>query len=406
MHLIPSHEDRPADDPIFSLHQEATARKGRGESVVDATIGVLLDESGELCILPTAARAVREVETSEWASYAPIAGTPEFRRAVIDDLLGSSADLRASAVAVATPGGSGALRHAVANFLEPGHAALTTSWYWSPYKTLCDESDRRLETFDMFSKSGVLDVGALDTAMARQLASQGRVLLFVNDPAHNPTGYSMSDDDWRSVVDVIAARAARAPVALVVDCAYMLYGPRTAQSLPPLLQPLLGSAAVLFAWSASKSYTHYGLRVGALVACIGDARERAMVESALSYSCRGTWSNCNRGGQAAITRLLCDRRLADACSSERAALRATLSARVDAFNDLGPQRGLSYPRYDGGFFVTVFDGSPKEKAASMREKGVYVVPQAIAGRGGALRVALCAVALRDVPRLVEALATA
>ena len=40
MHLIPSHQGRPSDDPIFTVHQEATARKQRGESVVDASIGV------------------------------------------------------------------------------------------------------------------------------------------------------------------------------------------------------------------------------------------------------------------------------------------------------------------------------------------------------------------------------
>src|SRR5579859_1986468 len=61
MHLIPSHRDRPSDDPIFSLHQEASQRKRRGEDVVDATIGVLLDDEGDLSILPSAARAVREV---------------------------------------------------------------------------------------------------------------------------------------------------------------------------------------------------------------------------------------------------------------------------------------------------------------------------------------------------------
>lgn len=405
MNLIASHQGRPSDDPIFSLHQEAALRQRRGESILDATIGVLLDDDGRLSVLPAAARAVGEVQPSDWASYAPIAGMPEFRRAVIDDLLGESMDLHGSAVSVATPGGSGALRHAVANFLEPGQSALTTSWYWSPYKTLCDESDRRLETFEMFTHGGAFDVGALGAAMGRQLATQGRVLLFINDPAHNPTGYSMTDDDWRAVVEAIGAHCARGPVTIVVDCAYVLYGPRAPRSLCPLLRPLLGKAALLFSWSASKSYTHYGLRVGALVACIGDPRERAMVESALSYSCRGTWSNCNRGGQAAITRLLTDPDLAEACGRERAALKASLLGRVNAFNELARPRGLRYPRYDGGFFVTIFDDSPQEKAAAMRERGVYVVPQtAGAGGSGVLRLALCAVASKDVPRLVEVLA--
>src|SRR5208283_1240477 len=120
MHLIPSHQGRPANDPIFALHAEATERQRRGEAIVDASIGVILDEDGTLAILPSASRAVREVPPAEWASYAPIAGTPEFLRAVIDDLLGGEPEMKAASIAVATPGGSGALRHAIANFLEPG----------------------------------------------------------------------------------------------------------------------------------------------------------------------------------------------------------------------------------------------------------------------------------------------
>jgi hypothetical protein len=42
----------------------------------------------------------------------------------------------------------------------------------------------------------------------------------------------------------------------------------------------------------------------------------------------------------------------------------------------------------------------------MRARGVYVLPQGKDGASGALRVALCSVAERDVPQLVEALDTA
>jgi aspartate/tyrosine/aromatic aminotransferase len=140
------------------------------------------------------------------------------------------------------------------------------------------------------------------------------------------------------------------------------------------------------------------------VACIADPKERAMVESALSYSCRGTWSNCNRGGLAAVTRMLVDPETARACATERAALTSLLRARVDAFNALARARGLRYPRYEGGFFVTVFSEHAAEKAEAMRAKGVFVVPQVPRSGGGALRVALCSVAERDIPRLVDALA--
>jgi aromatic-amino-acid transaminase len=404
MHLIHSRQARPSDDPIFSLHQEATARKQRGEDIVDATIGVLLDDEGTLSVLPSAARAVREVPALEWATYAPISGMPEFRRAVADDLLSTSGELREMAVSVATPGATGALRHAITNFLEPGQAALTASWFWGPYKTICDEADRRLETFRMFAKEGGLDISALDAAIAKQISGQGRVLLVLNDPAHNPTGYSMTDNEWLAVTECVALHARRAPVTLLVDCAYLHYGARAPRAVADSVRCLAGKASLLFAWSASKSFTHYGLRAGALVACIADTTERSKVEAALSYSCRGVWSNCNRGGQAAITRLLRDPSLSAACTGERNALKATLLTRVDSFNRAAQRRSLKYPRYDGGFFVTVFDDRARAKADEMRARGVFVVPQVLDDGSGALRVALCAVAERDVVRLVEALA--
>src|SRR5579871_1993780 len=109
LHLIPSHQGRPSDDPIFALNPEAPHRKGRAEAIVNATVGALLDDDGALAVLPTAARVVHEVPAVEWATYAPIAGSPDFLRAVMDDLLSGEPELRRAAVAAATPGGTGAL---------------------------------------------------------------------------------------------------------------------------------------------------------------------------------------------------------------------------------------------------------------------------------------------------------
>src|SRR4029079_12459041 len=163
--------------PIFALNKEAMARKGRGESIVNATVGALLHDDGRLAILSTAARAVHEVPAEEWAPYAPIAGAPDFLAAVCDDLFRDEPEMRAAAVAAATPGGTGALRHAISNFTEPGQSLLTTSFFWGPYQTLCDESDRKLATFTMFDDKGGLDTAALDRALTEQLKSQKRALL-------------------------------------------------------------------------------------------------------------------------------------------------------------------------------------------------------------------------------------
>lgn len=400
LHVIPSHQGRPSDDPIFALNKEATERKARGEAVVNATVGALLGDDGKLSILPTAARVVHEIPPDEWAAYAPIAGSPDFIGAVIDDLFASEPEMKASAVGAATPGGTGALRHAIANYLEAGQALLTTSYFWGPYQTLCDEADRKVATFAMFDAQGGLDLEALDQALAKQVAEQKRVLLFLNDPCHNPTGYSMRPEEWRAVVSRLVKHASVAPVTLLVDMAYFAYGAaKEPRAFLAELRPLLGKVGLLFAWSASKTYTHYGLRVGALIACEPDPAARASTQAALSYSCRGTWSNCTRGGMRAITRLLKEPELARACDQERAELKKLLDARVAAFNEHAAKAHLKYPRYEGGFFVTVFADDAMARAARMKELGVFVVPAKTS-----LRVALCSVAAKDVERLVAALA--
>lgn len=400
LHLIPARQNRPDKDVIFSLNAEATRRKQAGEPIVNATIGSLMNDDGTLAVLGTVSKVLREVPATEWAAYAPIPGMPAFNQAVIDDTFLNQPQLKTAATAVATPGGTGALRHALMNYLESGQALLTPTFFWGPYQTLCEEHERKLDTFNMFTAEGRLDVEALDAKLDEQLKTQGRALIFLNDPCNNPTGYSMSRAEWRSVVEVLL-RHAEKPVTLLVDMAYWLYaGDNDPRAFLQELVPLLGKTGLLFAWSGSKSYTHYGLRVGALIACEADEKARHATQATLAYGCRGTWSNCVRGGLVGVTSLLTNASLKAACDEERGALKRLLQNRVKAFNAAAVPKGLHYPRYEGGFFVTVFHPEAERHALKMQEKGVYVVPQK-----GALRVALCSASEAEVPRIVEALAS-
>ncbi|HKQ69652.1 MAG TPA: aminotransferase class I/II-fold pyridoxal phosphate-dependent enzyme [Polyangiaceae bacterium] len=396
--------EKPGEDPIFALNQEASQRIARGESIVNASIGVLLQDDGTLAVLPAAAEAVRQVTDSEWAAYAPISGTPAFLDAVMDDVLGQSPAMRKAAVAVATPGGTGAVRHAISTFLEPGQAMLTTSFYWGPYAILSDEHARRVETFRMFDPSGdgtELDLEALDEKLGATMKAQGRALLVLNDPCHNPTGYSMSERDWRVTAEVIGRHAERGPIAVLLDAAYVAYGPHGLRPAIAALERLLGRVLVLVAWSASKTFTQYGLRVGSLVAVHPDEAERRRIRNALGYACRGTWSNCSRGGMAAVTRLLAEPALAERVGRERDVFVKLLGDRVALFNQAARAQSLRYPRYDGGFFVTVFTDNAFAAVEKTKADGVFVVPVK-----GALRVALSSVPAPNIPRLIASLAKA
>lgn len=398
-HLIPESQGRPGNDPIFALSKLAEAHKKRDPNVLNATLGVLLDDDGKLALLETASRAVRELAPETVAAYAPIAGAEPYLSSVKKDIFGASA-LGGRAVAAATPGGTGALRHAITSFVRPGQALLTTSFYWGPYATLADEHGRKVKTFQMFDAQGALDIAALDRALEARIAEDGRALVLLNDPCHNPTGYSMSDADWAGVSDVLRRHAEKAPVSVVLDSAYAAFSEGSLERPIRALESLSDRLLLAFCWSASKTFLQYGQRVGALVVVPPQASDAPAIEAALAYACRGTWSNCNAGGMAAITRLLSDEAFSGAVKAERRVMTKLLDGRVAVWNQTAKEVGLKHPRYDGGFFVTVPTSDHERKAEALRERGVYTVPLG----AGAVRVALCSVPTKDVERLARTVA--
>src|SRR3954465_14804193 len=122
-----------ADDPIFALSREVAARRAEGQHCVDATLGVLVHDPGALALWPTLIETVRNANPAEWAAYASAIGLPAFCEAVIHDSLAKHPRLREHAVAVATPGATGAIRTALAVFLDRDQAYLSSSLCWTTY---------------------------------------------------------------------------------------------------------------------------------------------------------------------------------------------------------------------------------------------------------------------------------
>lgn len=396
--LIPIAMDRPGDDPIFTLHHEAVRRASAGEDILNATLGALIEDDGQLAVMPAVHEALRRAPMAKASAYAPISGPPGFLQAVIDDLFEGHA-LHDKAVAVATPGGSGAIYTAVANCLEPRQKVLTSSYYWAPYDILTDLSRRSLETFNMFDADGGFDLEALAAGVDAQLANQGRSVVIVNSPCHNPTGFSLDDDEWRGLTEILEKASERGPVTLLIDFAYAKFAPESAADWRDHVARVLGKVPVLVAWTASKSFAQYGARVGALVALHEDQAERERIKNAMGYTCRGTWSNCNHLGMLAVTEVLTNDELHAAWDEDRARLVGLLDERVQVFNELAAGHDFEYPRYEGGFFVSVFSEAPKVTIKSMQDDGVYIVPLQ-----GAVRIGLCATPKAAVPRMVESLA--
>ncbi len=398
--LIPDAAERPGDDPIFALNAIAQRRAAEGEEVINASLGALMEDDGSLAVMSTVTDAFRRVDPSRAAAYAPIAGDVPYQNAVVQDVFGTSA-LEKKAVAVATAGGTGAVHHGIVNFVEPGQTFLTTSYYWGPYAIIAKHTGRGIETFPMFDDEERFDLGSFESALNALLDRQGRALIILNFPCHNPTGYSLDEGEWRAVAEILMRAGSRGPVTLLLDLAYARYGGPGSDRWVEWLEPAVKHCTLLVAWSASKAFAQYGSRVGALIAVSDQADSRDQVFNALSYSCRGTWSNCNHLGMLAIGSLLSDPELSAGADRDRARMQTLLGERVAAFNQEAARAGLRTPRYEGGFFVAVFTDNAVAVSDATQEEGVFVVPLQ-----GAVRVALCSTSVRDIPRLVASLARA
>lgn len=397
--VIAQCRNRDGNDPIFIWNGEARARAAAGDDILNATIGALMNDDGTLAGLPTVIDTLRELTTSKVGGYAPISGLPAYRDAVLHDLFGDS-PLVNQATAVAAPGGSGAVYAAVVNFLDLGQKMLVPEFFWGPYREITNHSRRGLDPFTMFDEDGAFDIAGMTAAMDRHLETQGRVLLVLNFPCHNPTGYSLSEDEWKQITDAIHAAGQHGPVTVMIDAAYMEFAGSESRDWVQYVPRMLEHATVLVAWTASKSMAQYGSRIGAIVGLHADLGELSQIDNALGYSARATWSNSPHLGQLAVTQLLTDPTLSAAVAEERGQLMGLLQTRIDAFNVRSSELELPIPRFDAGFFVAVFTPDQDRTAAAMRELGVYVIPIP-----GAVRVAVCSTPESTIERLTQALQT-
>ena len=81
----------PKEDKNFAVNNRAKAmiaEKGK-DAVVNATIGVLLDEEGKFVVLSSVNEVFKTLEAGEFAEYAPIGGIPGYKAAVLKDTFGS-----------------------------------------------------------------------------------------------------------------------------------------------------------------------------------------------------------------------------------------------------------------------------------------------------------------------------
>ncbi|HOK48941.1 MAG TPA: aminotransferase class I/II-fold pyridoxal phosphate-dependent enzyme, partial [Sedimentibacter sp.] len=390
--MVAGHARWPkVNDAIFGLAakaKEAVEKYGK-ENVIDSTLGALVDDNGDLICLNTVYQELKSLPNAAIAAYAQVAGQPDFLETVPQICFGKyrpDAYIRA----VATPGGTGSVRHAIYNYTEPGDSILISDWFWSPYVTISEEYGRKATTFELFNDKNEFNLASFKEKFEELLNRQKRLVTILNTPANNPTGYSLSDEEWDEVLN-IAKENAEDPekrIIIVVDCAYIDYAGigDERRKFFAKFSGLPKNILIIVAFSMSKGYTMYGMRSGA---AIGISSDEEIAEE-FFYSClhsnRANWSNGTRAAMEIMTRIAKDPEKTKAYEAEVNETKMMLRRRADAFVKAAQEVGLEILPYRDGFFVSIPCKDAKKASDELIKENMFVV----ALKKG-LRFAVCGV---------------
>ncbi len=394
------------EDKIFGINKLAQdmAQTAGKDKVINATVGSLLDDSGKLIVLPSVAEALKGLSPHDFAEYAPIAGLPAYldaaKKAIFRDYIP-----RGFLEAVATPGGTGALHNAIQNYTKRGDTVLTTDWHWGPYATITQELERKLDIYSLYNDNGTYNTDALSDKLEEVFARQDGVLIILNTPSHNPTGYSLTSEDWDRLISLLGrfSEDKSKKIILLVDVAYLDFAgdAEEVRAFLPKLDNLPDNLLPLIAFSMSKSYTMYGMRSGALL-CLSPNKDIADEFKAVnSFSNRGTWSNGTRSAMEVLVRIFADPTLRKKVAEERDSALSLLLSRGNIFTEAIEKAGLNMCPYHCGFFAIVLCDDPDAVAAEAMKDGVFTVPM-----GQGIRVSIASLSEEKCRLVPEVLARA
>lgn len=401
--MAANHSIRPVQEDIIfgmgAMAEEAIRDKGF-KRVINATIGALLDDDGKLVTFHSVFEVLKGLSDQQIAAYAPLSGMPEYIKYAIE---ATFMGYRPNGFidGVATPGGSGAIRHAIWNYTDAGDKILTSDWFWEPYQTMASEHMRKIVTYELYDEEMNFNLESFEKSLGDLLDEQKRALVMLNTPAHNPTGYSLSNSEWMKLREILIefSKDQENKIILFIDVAYLDFCNDEEREFFKLLGNLPKNILVLISFSMSKGYTFYGLRSGALLGVSSDEDIIREFKNVCSYSNRGVWSNGTRAAMETLIEIYKNDNIRKKVFEERAKHKQILKERAETFIQSAKEVGLAICKYKGGFFISIPHDNPMRLAEKLTEKDVFVVPLE---KG--LRFAVCAVSLekcKSAPALIK-----
>ncbi|MCY4302303.1 MAG: aspartate/tyrosine/aromatic aminotransferase [Aestuariivita sp.] len=391
--MFGSLQPQPADK-ILKLMQ--MFKDDPREDKIDLGVGVYKNANGVTPIM----NAVKDAEERIWQTqhskaYVGLAGDAEFNEALIELVLADSVS-RAHVAAVATPGGTGAVRQAfeLVRQANPQVRLFVSQPTWPNHLSILNYLGIEIveyRYFDEHSRSVNLQ-GMLD-----DIAQAGpNDVVLMHGCCHNPTGANLTSSEWDAVIASIQQTGATP----MIDIAYQGFGDGLDNDAAATRRIASSCPEIIIAASCSKNFGIYRERTGQLM-LITSSKKKSVLnlnQDTLAFLNRQNYSFPPDHGGRIVSTILNDDELRTRWADELEHMRISmLEIRAQLAREL-QQRSQSnrfgFIAQHRGMFSRL--GCSPEKVDRLRdEHGIYMV--------GDSRINIAGLNSQTVPILAQAI---
>ncbi len=380
-------------DPILSL--SIACQLDTRANKLDLGVGVYRNEQGVTPVLKTVKTAEqRLLNMQETKAYVGLAGCERFNRAMMTLLMGDNSS-RSRAVAVQTPGASGALRMLadVIAMANPSAKVWMSDLSYANHAPIMKTAGLEVAYFPYFDPETKL---VNEPAMLDTLATLGKKdVVLLHGCCHNPTGADLSYAAWQAITD-LANQQGFLPF---IDMAYQGFGDGMEEDAAGFRYLAERVPAYLVASSCSKNFGLYRERTGLAVVVADTLAKSESIKSRIMECARSTYTMPPDHGAAIVRIILEDEALKNAWLAEVTAMRQRIqgvrSSLADAIRQQTGNQAFDFIEQHKGMFSVL--GTNAEQISRLKEEfGIYLVD------GGRMNIA--GLGEKDVPYLAESLA--
>ncbi len=291
-------KEQPADKILALI---AAFRDDPRRDKIDLGVGVYKDPTGLTPVMRAVKAAEKRIwETQDTKTYTGLAGDPAFADAMVGLVLGTAV-ARDRVAAVATPGGTGAIRQALEliRLASPGATVWLSAPTWPNHPSIVKYLGMKMAEYRYFDEaSRGVDFAGLMADLGN--VAQGDAVL-LHGCCHNPTGANLTQDQWHEVIALLKSRGA----VPLVDIAYQGFGDGLDADAWATRAVASAFDECIIAASCSKNFGIYRERTGLLMA-VGDAGRTKVVQGNLAFLNRQNYSFPPDHGARIVSTILGD----------------------------------------------------------------------------------------------------